>query len=120
MKKRIDISQMSAQHQFVWNTLTMLEDDQRILGVDLRQRAGGLTDRKLYYIIEDLRHNGYLVGGEKSGEKGYYEVRTAYDMARTLHNMRKPALASLNTANIMEHYYNKRFGIQGGNNHDNK
>ena len=118
MKKRNKIEEMTAQHQFVWNTLTMLEDGERILGADLRQRSGVSDARTLFSIINELRLNGYLVGGDKSGERGYYEIRTANDMARTLHSLRKPALDLLNTASIMEKHFEERFGTEEGDDHD--
>lgn len=111
MKKKIDIQYMSAQHQFTWNVLTTLEDGERILGNDLQQRAGVKDPRNMFQIIKDLRHNGYLVGGDKSGEKGYYEVRNERDLERTLHGLRGPAFDLLNTAKLMEeHFLNKAFG----------
>lgn len=105
MKKKIDIEEMSAQHQFTWNVLTTLDDGQRILGADLQQRAGVKDIRTMFQIIKDLRHNGYLVGGDKSGEKGYYEVRDKRDFERTIRGLEVPALDLLNTAELMKQYF---------------
>lgn len=109
MKKKIE--EMSVQHQFAWNVLTTLEDGQRILGVDLQQRAAVRDMRTVYQIIKELRHNGYLVGGDKGGEKGYYEIRDEEDLERTLRGLREPAFDMLNTAKKMEQaFLEKRYG----------
>lgn len=102
------IEKMSAQHQFVWNTLTLLEDGERILGPDLQSRAGIRERRGLYQIIKELRVNGYLVGSSKNGKAGYYQVRDQQDLDETLHVLRSAALDTLATADAME----ASFGIK--------
>ena len=109
--KRTLIEDMSVQHQFVWNTLTMLDDGERILGTQLRQRAGVKSERKLYYIVEDLRINGYLVGGDKNGKKGYYQVRDIEDLRRTTGSIDAAAYASLKISKLMKAHFEEQNGV---------
>lgn len=97
------IQELSEQHQFVWNTLQLMEDGERILGVDLQARAG-ITDRRtLYHIINDLRKHGYLVGSSKTaGSGGYYEIRDEQDLQKTLHDLRSSAESLESTAKRIE------------------
>lgn len=105
MEKKINIENMSAQHQFTWNVLTMLEEGERILGTDLQKRVGVKDIRSVFQIIKHLRHNGYLVGADKNETKGYYQIRSEKDLENTLHALRSPAFDLLNTAKLMEKHF---------------
>lgn len=99
----LKINELSQQHQFVWNTLQLLEDGERILGPDLQARAAIPDRRTLYHIINDLRKYGYLVGSSKtSGSGGYFEIRDEQDLNKTLNDLRNSAFSLLSTAKTVE------------------
>lgn len=100
------IEEMSKHHAFVWNTLQLLEDGQRIIGADLQERAGIEERRTLYKVINDLRKYGYLVGSSKTAERGgYFEIRDEADLKRTLNDLRSSAYSLLETAERIESAY---------------
>lgn len=101
MKKKIE--ELPSPHQFVWNVLTLLEDGERIRGVDLMERAGIDDRRQFYHVISDLRTEGFLVGSSKLSENGgYFEIRDRRDLERTANDMLKTAQALLKTKRHLE------------------
>ncbi|WP_391123482.1 hypothetical protein [Psychrobacillus sp. L3] len=106
------VEQMTQQHQFVWNTLQLLEDGERIIGVDLQARAGIQDRRILYQIIKDLRQHNYLVGSSKTaGSGGYYVIKDEQDLNKTLSDLRNSAFSLLSTAKQIEMtFYKKHYG----------
>lgn len=100
------MEQLSKHHQFVWNTLQLLDDGERIIGADLQERAGIEERRTLYKVINDLRKYGYLVGSSKTAERGgYFEIRDETDLNRTLNDLRDAAYSLLATAKRIESVY---------------
>lgn len=103
------IEELTTQHQFVWNTLQLLEEGERILGPDLQARAAIRDRRTFYHIINDLRKYGFLVGSSKSsGSGGYFEIRDEQDLNKTLSDLRNPALSLLSTAKQIEQTFYKQ------------
>lgn len=101
--KKTKVEDLPSPHQFVWNTLTLLEDGERIRGVDLMARTAIDDRRQLYYVINDLRSHGFLVGSSKSGDNGgYFEIRDRRDLDRTTTDLRKAAAALFKTAQQLE------------------
>lgn len=97
------ITELTTQHQFVWQTLELLEDGERILGPNLQARAAIPDRRTLYHIINDLRRYGFLVGSSKSsGSGGYFEIRDEQDLNKTLSDLRNSAFSLLSTAKRIE------------------
>lgn len=75
--------QLTSYHEFVWHTLTSLEDGEKILGESLMAHAGIKDRRHFYQVINDLRKIGMLVGSSKHQDtKGYYEIRDINDFER--------------------------------------
>lgn len=101
MKKKIE--DFPSPHQFVWNTLTLLEDGERILGVDLMERSSIDDRRQFYHVISELRTEGFLVGSSKSADNGgYFEIRDRRDLERTTNDLLKAAKALLKTKQHLE------------------
>lgn len=107
------IEGLSVHHQFVWSTLQLLEDGERIIGADLQARTGIQDKRMLYQVINDLRRNGFLVGSSKKPEKsGYFEIRDEQDLNNTLSSLRDAAFNQLATAKRIElAFYTKQYGV---------
>lgn len=101
--KKTKIEDLPSPHQFVWTTLTLLEDGERILGVDLMERSGIDDRRQFYHVISELRAEGFLVGSSKSAENGgYFEIRDRIDLERTTNDILKAAKALLKTKQHLE------------------
>lgn len=93
---------LTLQHQSVWNTLRSMQDDERILGADLRELAGIPEERTFYKVIEDLRTAGIFVGASRNEPKGYYEIRTQNDMERFLRTKRDELVGEIEALNELE------------------
>lgn len=97
------IEELSKHHQFVWTTLQLLEDGERIIGAELQARTGIQDKRILYQVINDLRRNDFLVGSSKNPDKsGYFEIRDEEDLNKTLSSLRDAAFNQLATAKRIE------------------
>lgn len=102
-------NQSSMYHEFVWNTLTTLDDGERILGESLMVRAGIKDRRFLYQVIRDLRKNGLLIGSSKHREdRGYFEIRDEYNFHRWASSTRKSIEGQQQIEKIMYEMWEKR------------
>lgn len=113
--KKTKIEDLPSPHQFVWTTLTLLEDGERIRGVDLMERTAIDDRRHFYHVISELRAQGFLVGSSKSADNGgYFEIRDRRDLDRTTTDLRKAAAALFKTAQqIEEEFYGNLYSKMG-------
>ena len=72
--------ELTPQHLRIWDEINDLKDGERILGHQIRNTVGIKKERDFYRMIEELRSEVFFIGSSRGYPRGYYPIRTDYDM----------------------------------------